>query len=146
MLTQTGEVVAWQEGVVRVRIRRFAGCGRCQLRHGCGAGILERALPGRSLELTLPAELPLHPGKQVTIGLREPSMLSAAALVYLVPLLILMIGALALAPFGEAASIAGGVLGLAGGVLAVRAWVPRTGRGIDCEPVLLNNNGNADGQ
>lgn len=145
MLTQTGEVVAWQNGVARVRVQRFAGCGRCQLRHGCGVGTLERALPGRSLELSMPSIFPLQPGDRVTVGLREPTMLAAAALVYLVPLLILLAGALALAPLGDAASAAGGILGLAGGILGVRCWVRRTGRGSACEPVLLNADGNTDG-
>ena len=145
MLTQTGEVLAWQNGVARVRVQRFAGCGRCQLRHGCGAGTLERALPGRSLELSIPSTLPLRPGERVTVGLRESTMLAAAGLVYLVPVLILLAGALALAPLGDAASAAGGILGLAGGIFGVRRWVRRTGRGSGCEPVLLNTDGNADG-
>ena len=91
MLTQTGEVVTWQDGVARVRVQRFAGCGRCQLRQGCGVGTLERAFPGSSLELSMPAEVPLHPGERVTIGLRESTMLGAASLVYLLPLLLLIL-------------------------------------------------------
>ena len=143
MLTQTGEVVTWQDGVARVRVQRFAGCGRCQLRQGCGVGTLERAFPGSSLELSMPAKVPLHPGERVTIGLRESTMLGAASLVYLLPLLLLLLGALTLAPLGDAASAVGGLIGLAGGILAVRRWVRRAGRGPDCQPVLLDSGGNA---
>ena len=140
MITQTGEVLEWHDGVARVRVPRFSGCGQCHMRHGCGAGTLARALPGRSLEFSLAAATPLRRGDQVTIGLRESSLLAAAALVYLIPLLMLVGGAVLLAPFGDAASAAGGIGGLLGGILVARGGAGRAGRGSRCEPVLLDGN------
>lgn len=137
MIRQYGEVAEVTGRFVRVRVQRRSACDRCHLRHGCGAGIFARAFPGGHVDIEFPASRRWRTGEQVVVALPEGGLLRAAAIAYLVPLIAMLAGTLALAAWGEAGSIAGGLGGFAAGCLAAR-WLGRcAGRGNRFQPVLL---------
>lgn len=92
MIREVGEVIACEPGWVTIRTQLRQGCGGCQHNSHCGAGLLSKALPGRSRDLTVPMTNPPAPGAQVELLLPEQAMVRFSALVYLVPLLALTLG------------------------------------------------------
>ncbi|MFK7828394.1 MAG: SoxR reducing system RseC family protein [Congregibacter sp.] len=140
MLSETGRVVAIDEGGVWVETLRQSTCGKCVARSGCGHGMLNTALPGGSrglIKARLPEESPLlvQLHDTVEISLPERSFLSGVAMLYFVPLLMTVLGAaladgyLVLVSMDQAmADLRVGVgagLGLASGLLLLRVFTQR---------------------
>jgi len=119
-------VVALEDDGAWVETQRQSTCGACSARAGCGQGVLNQLLPGRQHYLRAlvdPADRAhLVVGDRVALIMADDVVLSASAVLYLVPLAALLLGALLgdyLLP-GDAGAVAGGVLGLALGALLVR--------------------------
>lgn len=124
MIEERGRVVAIEADAVWVETIRRSGCHGCAAKPGCGTGLLEDywasasrirvALGGRD-----PGRISLD--DSAVIGIAENTLAGGALLVYLLPLLSLVLAALAgerLA--GEAGAIVGAVLGLTAGAVLVR--------------------------
>jgi sigma-E factor negative regulatory protein RseC len=76
-----------------VEIQRRSACAACQparLRHGDVGEALERPPSGSEPSRTLP----LRPGDEVIVGLADGVLLRGALLAYLLPLFLLLAGAL----------------------------------------------------
>ncbi len=88
MIEETGRVVEVQEGRARIETRRSAGCGQCSARGAC-------ASLGGGRDATVWVEDPIgtHPGESVIIAVPEGTVVRASFLVYLVPVLALVAGA-----------------------------------------------------
>ena len=94
MVEEIATVVATAPGGVWLTTTPSGTCNACQVSDDCGTGIVTKALTPRRQRFFLSTELPLLAGEQVRIGVAEQSLLTAAALVYLMPLLFLIIAAL----------------------------------------------------
>lgn len=82
------------DGRVRLSVRRESACsGDCQRCAGCAA-------LGQTLTLTAENRIHAAPGDRVWVESATTSVLGAAALVYLLPLLCFLAGYLAAAPLG----------------------------------------------
>jgi len=135
-MTETGRVVALEEGAVWVETLRRGSCGACAARSGCGHGLLSSV--GSRPELVRavlsdrgPQNLDLH--DTVCISIPEQRFLRGIGLLYLLPLLCTVGAAVLGSSLGNAASDApgadlraalGALLGLALGLAAVR-WYSR---------------------
>lgn len=124
-MTQIATVTAAGTGEVEVTVTRRTACGHdCGSCGGCGAGRTAR------LAVRAETELPLEPGDRVEIC-SGGGVLGAAALVYLGPVVLFLLGYLLPATLPEGARyLCGGlgfVLGLAGAVLCDRAVKRRSG-------------------
>lgn len=135
MIEQEGEVVACSEGKARIHVRRGSACARCRNQGGCGAGVLALALPGRQTEFLVPADRSVLPGARVRIGVPRVCVLRAAAMVYLLPLLMMLTAALLAQPWGDLYALIGGLGGLVLGLLLAR-WSVSMSSGF-YTPVLL---------
>lgn len=140
MLTETGRVVAIESDAVWVETIRSSLCGSCAARSGCGHGVLARASEGRGLVRALASEAvpatACEIDDEVSIALPEAAILRGSMMVYLLPLILGIVMALAVSPLGEVAGILGFCCGLAGGFLMVR-WQSRSvGGRSDFEPRL----------
>lgn len=127
---------------VRVEVQRRGACGGCESGVSCGTSALGRWFARGTSELWLRTTLPLRVGEGVVVGLEETSLLRASLLLYLLPVLGLVAGAIAgtaLAGIGSGdwPAIAGGGLGLAGGLTLSRARATASTRGTEAGVVLL---------
>lgn len=99
MQEEIATVVNSENGMVEVTTRIQSTCGKCEQSNHCGTGLLARYLAPKPENLKLKSDLPLVAGQQVKIGLSEALLLKLAALIYLVPVLVLVISAATLGWF-----------------------------------------------
>lgn len=87
--------VAGAEGV-RVMAARTSACAKCSSKSNCSQGVLSQWGQGKTVEIEVqnPSALVVEPGQQVLIGLEEGSLVRASLLIYLLPLALLIAGAL----------------------------------------------------
>jgi sigma-E factor negative regulatory protein RseC len=142
MLRETGRVVAIEDDGVWVETIRSSTCSACAANKGCGHGLINRYSGGRGLVRALPGEK-LAPrdcrvDDQVIIELPEEVILRGSVIVYLVPLLGLLCGALAMAgQGGDGPVLAGAAAGLALGLALVRWHARRHRNDRRLQPALL---------
>lgn len=134
--------VTWSgQGLARVEAARNSACAQCSSRSNCSQGVLSQWSRGRTVEIEVlnPANLALSPGQQVLIGLEEGGLMRASLLLYLVPLLMLVAGALVASVLGasEAVQILAAAFMLLAGFVAVRFFTRKTAELSRYQPVLL---------
>jgi len=95
MIESVATVVAVGDNWVQVECRRKSACGHCHQQESCGVGSLAKSMPGRPQLRELARVAEVRVGQQVRIGIPEKSLLKSALLVYMLPLLCLLLGALA---------------------------------------------------
>jgi len=93
MMRSLATVVAVDPGIITVTCQQQTSCGHCASRDSCGTGIVSKAVPGRSHLVKIATRTRVSIGEVVEIGLSEQSMLHSAILVYVLPLLFLVLGA-----------------------------------------------------
>ncbi len=139
MIEEHGQVVRVEDAAAWVETQRQSTCGQCQVESTCGHGLMSRLLPGRgSMVIRVPCHDPLNIGDRVTIAVPEQALLSASFLVYLVPLVLLLLGATlgTMATLAEPMVIVLAGFGFVLGCLAVR-WLTHHGLASRYEPVLV---------
>ena len=121
-----------QQYFVQLSCEQQTSCSSCSSQKSCGTGIITKAVGNKSLFWQLKTKSLVKAGQIVEIGFPEKSLLQSAAIVYLIPLFMLMIGAgfgqLLLQPLlqgGEGTVILSAALFTAGGIaLAKRLAKP----------------------
>ncbi len=141
MIEEVAVVSAVGPEGVRVAAARTSACAQCASKSNCSQGVLSQWGQGKTVEIDVqnPDSLSVQPGQQVVIGLEEGSLVRASLLLYLLPLVMLIIGALLGSAMGMIEwqqVVLAVVLMLAGFALARRL---STGRGaaMRYQPVLL---------
>ena len=94
MIRESGCVIRIAGSFAWVSCESRAGCERCAQGKGCGGGLLSRLLGDRLYQLRVPVPAGIAVGDQVQLGITEGALLGAACLMYLLPLLALLGGAL----------------------------------------------------
>lgn len=119
-------VIAREEDCIWVETRRQSSCQSCSASKGCGQGLMSRLMPGREHYLRVMDDRidsdQLAIGETVEIDVPDQLILQASAIVYLVPLLMLLAGMFVgawISP-GDPGAITGGLLGLLLGAGLVR--------------------------
>ncbi|RJX70503.1 transcriptional regulator [Vibrio sinensis] len=79
---------------VELSCEQQTSCSGCASQKSCGTGIVSKAVGAKSLHWHLLTSKTVKVGQVVEIGLPEKHLLQSAAIVYLVPLFSLIIGAL----------------------------------------------------
>lgn len=129
MLETRGIVVDTRGEYAIVEAERQAGCGRCDSAGGCAQDTLGKLFgtPRRRFRALNPALA--RPGEEVTIVIEDGAVLRSAVVMYLVPLALLVAGAIGGALIMGAAGTAndlyagaGGAAGLLAGFLSVRYY------------------------
>ena len=92
MLKESAIVINYQAGVATVKCQSKTACGSCSAKDACGTSALSE-LTGTAGEhiFSIPTIMPLKVGQRVEIGLPETSLISAALLLYSLPLLVLLL-------------------------------------------------------
>jgi sigma-E factor negative regulatory protein RseC len=147
MLIETGRVVAvnGDEEALWVETIRQSTCGSCAANKGCGHGLLNRISDGRTGYIRVlsgaVAARQCAIDDQVRISIPEQIILRGSMIVYMLPLLCMLAGAMGADVFwpvaGQFVAVAGAVAGLALGFTLVRwhAWRHRQDSGL--QPTVL---------
>jgi sigma-E factor negative regulatory protein RseC len=94
-LATVSQVSANAEGFdVELSCEQKTSCSSCASQKSCGTGIVSKAVGNKSLHWNLTTHQPVKEGQVVEIGLPEKSLLQSAFIVYIVPLAMLLLGAL----------------------------------------------------
>lgn len=93
-IRESGVVVALIAGGVIVETQRQTGCQSCSSRGGCGINLMQKALNRKQHQVRVATELPLRLGDEVLLILPASALVQASLLMYALPLLGLMVGAL----------------------------------------------------
>ena len=130
MIEERGRVVALEQGGVWLETVQRSGCHGCAAKSGCGTGLLgdfwSKASQVRvSVAPKALARIRLH--DTVVIGIAENTLATSALVVYLLPLLALLLGALAGDMLGGASgselwAILGALGGLVLGAFCIRIY------------------------
>jgi sigma-E factor negative regulatory protein RseC len=97
MLEEKARVVSVDSGYATIESIGTAGCGGCSASASCGTASLASLFGRRSRRLRVLNDIGALPGDQVIVHLNSSAMLLASMLIYLLPLLMLLAGAI----FGE---------------------------------------------
>ncbi len=123
MIEEQGQVVALDGEYVWIQTMRQGACNTCQARAGCGQKILGKLSEGRASQVRVRNTLDLTVGDFVRIGIAERALLNASLMVYLLPIICMLVGAIfAQVFFKEADSVSAlaGVAGLSIGLFIVK--------------------------
>ena len=127
MIEQKATVVAIEPDVIWVEAQRQSTCGSCQVRQGCGTGLLAKHVGKRFNRIAVPNNKTVMIGQQVTVAIPEDALLQGAFLMYLLPLLAMFAGA-SLArwlAWPEPLQIAAGLVALLAGFFWVASRLKR---------------------
>ncbi|RZR37722.1 SoxR reducing system RseC family protein [Vibrio vulnificus] len=79
---------------VALSCEQQTSCSSCSSQKSCGTGVVSKAFGNKSLLWHLEIQRRLHVGQVVEIGIPEQSLLQSAMLVYLLPIVAMLLGAL----------------------------------------------------
>lgn len=141
MIEEQGRVVALEPGAVWVETLRHTACQSCAASKGCGHAMMDNQRAGSRARVRALSDQSLALHDDVVLGIPEGSLLRGAVIVYLIPLLLLLFGALAgqalLAVSSVDGAAVGGVIGLAGGFLIIRWYSVRHRHDPTLQPRVL---------
>lgn len=91
MVEEIATVVASEQDGLWLTTSPAGSCNSCQVSGDCGTGIVAKTFTPRQRRFFVKSDLALLPGEQVRIGMAEQSLVTAALLVYLLPLLLMIV-------------------------------------------------------
>lgn len=120
-IQEEGVVVAVAADGVWIETQRQSGCQSCSSRGGCGVGIMQKALNRRQHKVRVQTDLPVQVGDHVRLLLPAAALVQASVLMYLLPLLGLIVGAVAgqLLLATDGGAIGGAVVGFTAVLLLI---------------------------
>ena len=139
MITETGRVVAVNGDRVWVQTIRASACVSCSARGGCGQRVLAGVSGGRANQVLVGNSLGAGVGDEVTVAIDESALLGASLLVYALPLVLMVLGAVTghqLSGGLDGGAMLGAGAGMGVGFLLARRAQSRSAR--DYEPRLVN--------
>lgn len=122
MASERALVLKIEDGQALVQTQRGSSCQSCELNSSCGQGLLSKIGSERTMEFWVADVFNLRPGQVVVVSIPDEGLLTASALMFLLPLFcMLAIAALLFSLFAnDLAAISGGVAGLALGFYIAR--------------------------
>ncbi|RUO80592.1 Fis family transcriptional regulator [Idiomarina tyrosinivorans] len=96
MVRELGEVTAVGRGVITIATQLKSGCGSCVQQSTCGAGIISKVFSEKRAELTVETDDKFALGETVQLSIAEEWLTRFALLVYGLPIVALLVSAIAL--------------------------------------------------
>jgi sigma-E factor negative regulatory protein RseC len=145
VIEESATVVGLEADFALVETQAKAACGSCESQSSCGTSVLSGLFKRRHNLLRVRNSLQLKPGDRVVIGMREGALVNVSFVAYLLPLVCLILAAIAGReagrfwgwPGGELISVAGGLFGLIAGLLLLKKFSLRKQYDPDYEVVML---------
>lgn len=142
MIKETGRVITLEPDGLWVETIQRSACQSCAVQKGCGQGALARFAGKPAAIRVLPGDCDLrhfHPDDQVIIGIPEDVLIHGTLLIYLLPLLMLVLGAVLSSTISSSDLVVaiGATLGLLGGGMAARLHSLLNKNNDRVQPILL---------
>lgn len=83
-----------EEYNVAISCEQQTSCRHCSSQQTCGTGIISKAVGNKTHQWQLKTNVEVSVGQTVEVGLPEKQLIQFASIVYIVPLVLLFIGAL----------------------------------------------------
>jgi sigma-E factor negative regulatory protein RseC len=122
MIEQQATVVDIDDDKVTLQAARQSTCSSCQLKQGCGTGLLAKHVGQRFSNIVVNKTTDVELGQQRTVVIPEQTLIQGAALMYLLPLGLLFLFSMGARLFvlGEGSEIVLGLIGLVSGFVWVK--------------------------
>ena len=95
MMEETVTVVKAEDGYVTIEALKQSACGGCSQKNGCGVASVAGLFSGRAVRLVVENSLGARAGDTVVVGMDDSVFLRLVVRAYLVPLLVLIVSAMA---------------------------------------------------
>jgi sigma-E factor negative regulatory protein RseC len=146
MIEEDATVIALEGEHAIIEVARQSSCGQCAAVKGCGTAVFANWYGKRMNQMRVINPIHAVIGDQVVVGMKEDALLKASLLVYMMPLL--MMGVFAIAGrwlanevlhivVSDAILMLLAVLGLVLALLLVRRFQRRVQTNPDYHPVIL---------
>lgn len=137
MIKQKATVIATDDTTVWLDAERQSTCSQCQVKQGCGTGLLANHVGKRFARISLEKQNDVSVGQQVQLGIPEESLLQGAFMMYIVPLVMLFLfTAIAqILDFSEVMEVLAGISGLIFGFYYVHIRFKKRKTGLQAEIV-----------
>ncbi len=117
MIEQQATVIACDDNTVWLEAERQSTCSQCQLKQGCGTGLLANHVGKRFSRISVNKSFDVTIGQHVRLAIPEQSLLQGTFVMYIMPLVLMFLfAAVAQAlNFNELVEIFAGIAGLLSG-------------------------------
>ena len=125
MITQQAIIVDIDDDTVWLEVERQSTCSQCQVRQGCGTGLLSKHVGNRFSRISVKKTNDVTIGQHVQLAIPEQHLLHATVLIYIVPLIcmFLLASVTQVLNINELAEIFSGIAGLLIGLYWVRRYL-----------------------
>jgi len=143
MIETEAVVVKIEHAVAYVQAERKSSCSGCS-ESSCGTSVLANLFGQKTPLYRASNEVGAKVGDRVVVGMNESALFKGTLLLYLFPLLLLFVGAVAgsalaiTAEVKDGYSVAGAFIGLVAGFLGLKFLSPKMGLGRQFQPVILS--------
>lgn len=143
MIETEAVVVKIEHAVAYVQAERKSSCSGCS-ESSCGTSVLANFFGRKAPLYRASNEVGAKVGDRVVVGMNESALFKGTLLLYLFPLLLLFVGAVAgsalavTADVKDGYSVAGAFIGLAAGFLGLKLFSSKMGMGRQFQPVILS--------
>jgi sigma-E factor negative regulatory protein RseC len=143
MIETEAVVVKIEHALAYVQAERKSGCSGCS-ESSCGTSVLANFFGQRTPLYRASNEVGAKVGDRVVVGMDESALFKGTLLLYLFPLLLLFVGAIAGsalavgAEFKDGYSVAGAFIGLVTGFLGLKLLSSKMSMGRQFQPVILS--------
>lgn len=122
MIEQKATVIRSDDSTIWLQAERQSTCDKCQVKKGCGTGLLSEHVGRRFSTIAVPKKTSVQAGQQMNVSIPEEALLHGAFMMYLLPILFMFAGAITSRFLfaGEFLEIIGGIAGLMIGFYWVR--------------------------
>lgn len=143
MIETEAVVVKIEHAVAYVQAERKSNCSSCS-ESSCGTSVLANFFGQRTPLYRASNEVGAKVGDRVVVGMDESALFKGTLLLYLFPLLLLFVGAVAgsalavTADLNDGYSVAGAFIGLLAGFIGLKLLSAKMGLGRQFQPVILS--------
>jgi sigma-E factor negative regulatory protein RseC len=143
MIETEAVVVKLEHAVAYVQAERKSSCSGCS-ESSCGTSVLANFFGQKTPLYRASNEVGAKVGDRVVVGMDESALFKGTLLLYLFPLLLLFVGAVAgsalaaVADVKDGYSVAGAFIGLVAGFIGLKIFSAKMGLGSQFQPVILS--------
>ena len=139
MIEERATIIALENDFAWVEGERQSSCGSCAASKGCGTATLQKVMGNKRTRLKAINQAGAQIGDKVVIGLQEQALLKGSLYAYILPLFMLLAGALLfeLVFVSEGMTILGGLGGLMLGFVILQRVSRRVANDASFQAVVL---------
>lgn len=140
MIEESGRVVAAEQGAIWVETMRQSACDSCSIKSGCGQGVLSRLFNVHKHHVRVLCQEAIKVNDHVVIGVSENIIIRSSMMLYLLPIILLLAGAVlgnAVSANNELFAIGSALIGMSLGFLMVKWHGNKVKDNVNYQPVFI---------